>query len=169
MLYIHVYNKTVNVMQHTSMLYDICYYITSNWTWRLYKQRGFCYVARCLLYNKKLCYIAHPNLPDAWTGIYSSKAVTPGRRSCMIQAGRRRAVKVTATVGHRYAGAGQVLRVTARSLTLRATGCSEGPGHCGVYCPSHGLKLLLEFKSPVQLRWLTIKVVESSRCCEGVS
>ena len=22
------------------------------------------YVARCLLYNKKLCYIAHPNLPD---------------------------------------------------------------------------------------------------------
>ena len=43
------------------MLYNICY-ITSNW--RLYNQRGFCYVARCLLYNKKLCYIAHPNLPD---------------------------------------------------------------------------------------------------------
>ena len=71
----------------------------------------------------------------------------------MSQAGRRRAVKVTATVGHRYAGAGQVLRVTARSLTRRATGCSAGPGHCGVYC--HGLKLLLEFNSPVQLRWLT--------------
>ena len=44
------------------MLYNICY-ITSNW--RLYNQRGFCYVARCWLYNKKLCYIAHPNLPDA--------------------------------------------------------------------------------------------------------
>ena len=43
------------------MLYIICY-ITSNW--RLYNQWGFCYVARCLLYNKKLCYIAHPNLPD---------------------------------------------------------------------------------------------------------
>ena len=43
------------------MLYNICY-ITSNW--RLYNQRGFCYVARCLLYNKKWCYIAHPNLPD---------------------------------------------------------------------------------------------------------
>ena len=43
------------------MLYNICN-ITSNW--RLYNQRGFCYVARCLLYDKKLCYIAHPNLPD---------------------------------------------------------------------------------------------------------
>ena len=43
------------------MLYNICY-LTSNW--RLYNQRGFCYAARCLLYNKKLCYIAHPNLLD---------------------------------------------------------------------------------------------------------
>ena len=43
------------------MLYNICY-ITSNW--RLYNQRGFCHVARCWLYNKTLCYIAHPNLPD---------------------------------------------------------------------------------------------------------
>ena len=60
MLYVHVYNKTVNVMWH--MLYNICY-ITSNW--RLYNQRGFCYVASCLLSNKKFCYIAHPNLPDA--------------------------------------------------------------------------------------------------------
>ena len=42
------------------MLYNICY-ITRNW--RLYKQTRFCYVARCLLYNKKLSYIAHPNLP----------------------------------------------------------------------------------------------------------
>ena len=40
------------------MFYNICY-ITSNW--RLYKQRGFCYVARIMLYNKKICYIAHPN------------------------------------------------------------------------------------------------------------
>ena len=45
------------------MLYNICY-ITSNW--RLYKQRGFCYVARILLYNKKICFIAHPNLPDGF-------------------------------------------------------------------------------------------------------
>ena len=27
-------------------------------------QKGCCYVAICLLYNKKLCYIAHPKLPD---------------------------------------------------------------------------------------------------------
>ena len=39
------------------MLFNICY-------WRLYKQGGFCYVARILLHNKKICYIAHPNLPD---------------------------------------------------------------------------------------------------------
>ena len=31
---------------------------------RLYNQRGFWYVERFLLYNKKICYIAHPNLPD---------------------------------------------------------------------------------------------------------
>ena len=37
------------------MLYNICY-ITSNW--RLYKQRGFCYVARCLLYTSQ---------PSRWT------------------------------------------------------------------------------------------------------
>ena len=45
------------------MLYNICY-ITSNW--RLYKQRDFYYVARILLYNKNVCYIAHPNLPDGY-------------------------------------------------------------------------------------------------------
>ena len=39
-------------------------YKTSNW--RLYNQRGSCYVtvAICLQYNKKYWYIAHPNLPD---------------------------------------------------------------------------------------------------------
>ena len=45
------------------MLYNICY-ITSNC--RLYKQRSFCYVARILLCNKKVCYIAYPNLPDVY-------------------------------------------------------------------------------------------------------
>ena len=45
-------------------------YITSNW--RLYKQRAFCYAARCLLYNKNLCYIAHPSQPSRW--IYSGMA-----------------------------------------------------------------------------------------------
>ena len=43
------------------MLYNICY-LRSNW--RLYNQRGSCNVAICLLCNKKLCYIAHPNLQD---------------------------------------------------------------------------------------------------------
>ena len=57
MLYIHVYNKTVIVKKH--MLYNISY-TTSNLG--LYDQRGFCYVARCLLYNKKLFYIAHPKM-----------------------------------------------------------------------------------------------------------
>ena len=49
MLYIPVYNKTVNVMQHK--LYNI-YYITSNS--RLYNKGGSCYVAICLLYISKL-------------------------------------------------------------------------------------------------------------------
>ena len=37
------------------MLYNI---------WKPYKKRGSCYVAIGLLYNKKLCHIVHPNLPD---------------------------------------------------------------------------------------------------------
>ena len=38
---------------------------------------GFCYVARYLLYNKKICYTAHPNLPND-VGWFSSRT---GRRS----------------------------------------------------------------------------------------
>ena len=82
MLHIHEYNKSVNVMYH--MLYNTCY-ITSNW--RLHNQNGFCYVARCWLHNKKLCYIAHPNLPDAnvWPsckGSFKSNSVISSRFSC---------------------------------------------------------------------------------------
>ena len=59
MLYISVYNKKVNVMQHR--LYNICYIISNS---RLYNKGGSCYKAKFLLCNKKLCYIAYPNLPD---------------------------------------------------------------------------------------------------------
>ena len=69
------------------MLYNICY-ITSNW--RLYKQRGFCYGARCLPYNKKLWYtsIAHPNLPDADSGDPSL-----GQSPCWLLTGATATVK----------------------------------------------------------------------------
>ena len=40
-----------------------------NINWRLDKQRASYYVAICLLYNRKICYIAHPNLPD-WIHVW---------------------------------------------------------------------------------------------------
>ena len=46
MLYIHVYNKSVNDLLRSKMLY-----------------------------NKKLCYIAHPNLPDA--SLWNSESKKP--------------------------------------------------------------------------------------------
>ena len=57
---ISLHNKAVNVMLHR--LYNICY-ITSNS--RLYNKGSSCYVAIYLQCDKKLCYIAHSNLPDA--------------------------------------------------------------------------------------------------------
>ena len=64
------------------MLCNICY-ITN---WRLYNQRGFPYVARCLLHNNKLCYIAaiiiaHPNLPYGYVARYESVGL-PASQLC---------------------------------------------------------------------------------------
>ena len=42
-------------------LHNICYITSNSW---LYNKGGSCYVAKFLLCNKKLCYIAHSNLPD---------------------------------------------------------------------------------------------------------
>ena len=60
MLYIVVCNLNITVNVIKRMLYNICY-ITSNWS--QYKKKGCCYVALSWLYNKKLCYSEHPNLP----------------------------------------------------------------------------------------------------------
>ena len=55
------------------MLYNICY-ITSNG--RPYKQRDFCYVARCLLYNKKLYSTSQPSRCwDCGPGVWRSTAI----------------------------------------------------------------------------------------------
>ena len=49
MLYIPVYNKTVNGMEHR--FYNICYIVSNS---LLYNKGGSCYVAIFLLCNKKI-------------------------------------------------------------------------------------------------------------------
>ena len=57
----HDYNKSSSV-QH--LLHTILFNIKT----KAIYYRDFCYVTIFMLYNKKLCYIAHPNLPDVVPG-----------------------------------------------------------------------------------------------------